>query len=316
MKNLLIIFLCSILVIGCKKEQSLSAKTITNRGIAKDTIKVADKNQVIFINASLPFIDSLKNSYKNKDDFYTIADDANFYTAEAGRYVIKNMTDTININNNKILKIGKNIFPLSKYKPWTLLLYKKGQKQLHSIFPIDIEKEFNSYYSMNEKKQSNTIEQILSKNKFNSLDILFKNEYDFNDDGFKDYIIILQNPDKNKRTIMLIENKNNKYFLVFANNSAIPCEDCGNGAESFYNYKIENIFLKFDSSYKSNDDIYKLHFEFKNEKNSYLLNKVIVVHSIIGENIENETVLDRNKFNEINLQTFNFIDFVSNYILT
>lgn len=52
-------------------------------------MRIENKNLVIFITSTLSYIDSLKNSFKNEDDFYTIADDANFYTAEAGNYIIK-----------------------------------------------------------------------------------------------------------------------------------------------------------------------------------------------------------------------------------
>ncbi|WP_048509729.1 hypothetical protein [Chryseobacterium sp. FH2] len=153
MKYFAIIIFCFIVFISCKKESNLSVNNITDNTTKADTIKLEDKSQVIFINPTLSQIDSLKKLYKNVDDFYTMADDAHFYVAEAGEFIIKNNIDTINLGKNNFVKIGKRMFPLSKYKPWTLLLYQKGKEPLN-IFPINIEKEFLNYFITENNKVS------------------------------------------------------------------------------------------------------------------------------------------------------------------
>ncbi|SFI50031.1 hypothetical protein [Halpernia frigidisoli] len=315
MKNLIIISTYFFFLSGCKKEQIVSAQNTISTKKKPDTVKIEDKNIVIFINPTLPYIDSLKNSYKNKDDFYTVADDANFYTAEAGDYIIKKGVDTININNRKILKIGTKVINISKYKPWTLLLYKKGESQVKNIFSLDIENEFSNYYVKNKENSDGDLESVLINNKFNPSNILFKNEFDFNTDGLKDYILIL-NKEDNLKTIILIERTKNNYSLSFANDNAIPCEECGNGAESFYDYKVEKDNIFFSSSYKSNENIYKIDFKFKNNKdNAFILDKVIIYKSEIGESSENKIVLDKSTFGLKTLKDFNYSNFISKYIL-
>lgn len=296
-------------MIGCKKEIHLSSENI-NKKIKIDTLELEDKNIVIFIKPSLKYLDSLKKTYKNEDDFYTIADDANFYTAEAGNYSIKNKIDTVNTFNDKIIKIGNSVISLSKYKPWTLLLYKKGE-QVVNIFPVDMEKEFFSYYPDN-KDESKTNNEILSKYNLSPSNILYKNKINFYANEEKNNVFILQNEDANKRTFLLIKNKK----TVIKSENIIPCEECGNGAESFYDYKIENGILYFSSSYKSNENIYQMNFEFTKDQNSFfILNKVIINKSSIGESNENKIILNQKEFGQIKIENFNYSDFVSKYVL-
>ena len=59
MKNT-IIFLFFLIFLGCKKEQSLKAESLQN-AVIKDTIRLTDNNQVIFISPTLSYIDKLKS---------------------------------------------------------------------------------------------------------------------------------------------------------------------------------------------------------------------------------------------------------------
>lgn len=315
MKNIFVFIICCSLFLACKKEVPLSSKNLSSNKIKTDTVRIENKNLVVFITPTSAYIDSLKNSYKNEDDFFTIADDANFYTAEAGDYIINQRVDTINITNQKILKIGGKVINVSKYKPWTLLLYKKDQSQIKNIFPIDIEKEFFNYYLKNQENNNGSLEDFLITNKLNPSNILYKNEFDFNADGLLDYILILKKDD-NVKTFILIEKANNNFSLSFASDVAIPCEACGNGAEAFYDYKVEKGNLLFSSSYKSNEDIYKIDFKFKNfADNSFVLDKVTVNSSKVGESTEKEVILDKTTFGVIRLRDFNYSDFIGKYII-
>lgn len=311
MKNT-IIFLFFLIFLGCKKEQSLKAESLQN-AVIKDTIRLTDNNQVIFISPTLSYIDKLKKSYKNQDDFYTMADDANFYVAEAGNYIIKQKIDTVNIENDKIIKIGSSTISLLKYKPWTLLLYEKG-KQVKNIFPVDIEKEFPIYFSKKNESTQN-IDDVLTSNHYTTLDIIEKNEIDINNDKKPDLALILQDKKENSKDFLLLKNIENKYAVLIKNKNAIPCEDCGNGAESFYDYKIDNASLSFSSSFKSNEDIYRMVFSFKNVNSNLLLDKVKIYKSKVGETSENESSLNKNSFGNISINDFNYSNFMSKFVL-
>lgn len=314
MKNIIVLIIYSFLFLACEKENKFSSKDVRSGKVLIDTVRTENKNVVIFIAPTSIYIDSLKNSYNNKDDFYTIADDANFYTAEAGNYIREQNVDTINITNQMVLKIGKKVIDGSKYKPWTLLLYKKEGSEIKNIYPIDIEKYFPNYYSKNSPSSNESLDDFLNNRKYNSSNILFENKFDSNS-GSQDYILIL-NKDDNIRTLIVIKKAGNSYSLSFANDNAIPCEQCGNGAQSFYDYEVKKDSLLFSSSYKSNEDIFKIDFKFKNNNgNSFFLDEVILSRSIIGASTENRVTLDKTTFGLLALQNFNYTDFISEYIL-
>lgn len=313
MKNLILIIGLCFLFICCKKEsdkQILSFKSIEKL----DTIKLEDKTQIIFINPTLSYIDSLKKSYKKKDDFYIMADDANFYMAEAGNYVRAKKVDTVNVKNNSILKIGKKVISLSKYKPWSLLLYEKGKQPAHT-FPMNIQEEFDNYF-FKKDKFFKSIEDILHTYNLNSENILYKNEADLWNDKKQDYILITKEDDNNTNDLLIIKNEKEGYSVVLENKNAIPCEDCGNGAESFYDYRVDSNSFFFSSSYKSNEDIYKIDFEFAyDKKDIYTLNTVTITKNKMGESTENKTVLNKNNFGLIPIRNFSYSSFLSKYIL-
>lgn len=313
MKKMIHMFLILLLIFSCKQEPKFTNNNFGSKSVS-DTIVINDKtDKVIFIKPTIKYLDSIKNTYKNQDDFYTIADDSNFYTAEAGNFLKENKMDTINVYNNKILKIGNSIIKLSEYKPWSLLLYKKN-KNIINVFPIDIEKEFNNYFLKKDNALS-SINDIFLKYNINSSNILNKNEEDFDSNGTKDYMLIIQNSN-GTRSLLQIENENNSYSLLFKNDHVILCEDCGNGAESFYDYNVDKSILVFSSSFKSDEEIYKTDFEFKNEGNgSFSLNSVSVFISEIGKSEENKITLSENNFGTISLKDFNYSKFLSKYIL-
>lgn len=175
-----------------------------------------------------------------------------------------------------------------------------------------------TYKGQNEKKirVSNKIEDVLSVYNINSSNILYKNEIDFNNNGKWDYVLIGKKDDNNTNDLLIIKNDNNGYSVVLENKDAIPCEDCGNGAELFYDYRVDNKSLSFTSSYKSNEDIYMIEFEFINDaKNIYVLNKATVNKSKIGESIESKTILNNKNFGIIVLKNFNYSSFLAKYIL-
>ncbi|GAA5088744.1 hypothetical protein GCM10023210_12700 [Chryseobacterium ginsengisoli] len=154
MKNTILLFISFTALFSCKKDNKKSDSIIqTTENQSK--IKVLDENKdfVIFITPTSKYIDSLKKTYKNEDDFYIIADDANYYTAEARDYILKNNIDTLDLYIDKKIRIGKIDIKLSKYKPWSLLLYRKGK--IKNVFPVDIESELPQFYEIKTKTSNN-----------------------------------------------------------------------------------------------------------------------------------------------------------------
>ena len=147
MKKTFLLFIAFALFSSCKKTNENKPQTLKKLLNVKALDK--DKDFVIFIHPTSHYLDSLKKTYKNEDDFYTIADDANYYTAEAGEYISKNNIDRVDAEIDKIIKIGKININLSQYKPWSLLLYAKGK--VKNVYPIDIEDELPKFYGIKNK---------------------------------------------------------------------------------------------------------------------------------------------------------------------
>lgn len=150
MKKIFLLFVAFTFSFSCKKTNEKD--NIKPQTVKKETnAKILDENKdfVIFIHPTSHYLDSLKKTYKNEDDFYTIADDANYYIAEAGEYISKNNIDTIDANIDKTVKIGKLNIKLSQYKPWSLLLYTKGK--IKNVYPVDIENELPKFYEIKKK---------------------------------------------------------------------------------------------------------------------------------------------------------------------
>lgn len=170
----------------------------------------------------------------------------------------------------------------------------------------------------NEKKirVSNKVEDILSGYNINSSNILYKNKIDFDNNGKGDYVLVCKKDGSNTNDLLIIKNDNAGYSVVLENNDAIPCEDCGNGAESFYDYRVDGKSLSFTSSYKSNEDIYMIEYEFTADvKSIYVLNKATVNKSRMGESLDTKAILNNKNFGIIALKDFNYSSFLSKYIL-
>ena len=95
-------------------------------------------------------LDSLKNTFKNLDDFYTMADDAHYYMSEAQNFIGNKKIDTLSIVDNKIIIFDNRDTINSKKLPlWSLVLYSKG-KNPKIIYPIDISNEYDKYFGRSE----------------------------------------------------------------------------------------------------------------------------------------------------------------------
>ncbi|MFC2466079.1 MAG: hypothetical protein ACFNYM_08345, partial [Bacteroidota bacterium] len=94
--TVLIIFtLTSCQLTNEEKKESISFNHNESITISKDTIRI-NKDVVLFVDTMFG-LDSLKNTFKNLDDFYTMADDANYYMSEAQNFIGNKKIDTLSI---------------------------------------------------------------------------------------------------------------------------------------------------------------------------------------------------------------------------
>lgn len=265
MRKLPIIIIFCFFLLECKKN-SLPQKKIDS-SVQNTFVKIKDQNQIIFIQPTLKYLDSLKSTYKNEDDFYTIADDANYYTAEAGSLLVGKGVDTINISNNKIIQIGEKKITLSKYKPWTLLLYREGGR-LTNIYPVDllspndkVQMLLTDFFNTNVLQKNNDNHKNIVTNKNDIIDslksnyqLIQKKQCDLNNDGFKDIILVFQPlkafTQKDKITLdspvyVLINNGKNE-FHVDKNKNIIYTFMPNTPAEGFRDVVIKDNFFTIE----------------------------------------------------------------------
>lgn len=144
MKNIFLLTFLSLstfIFFSCKK----SVEKIDNGLITKDTI-IFKENEVLFISPNDQEIKRLKK--KLGDDFYTIADDANFYSANATEYMDSLHVKYINATNDAIIgyKKGSKFIKISKYEnPWYVILFRSGKYKIVDL--VDFEEQYNSFFN-------------------------------------------------------------------------------------------------------------------------------------------------------------------------
>lgn len=136
---ILILLFCST-VISCNKRfenEIVSGKS--------DTILLKEPI-VLFISPSPKEIEKLKKKYK--DDFYTIADDANFYFANATEYLDSLKKKSLNYHKDIIMsyKNGTELTIIPKYKnPWYVVFYKSGTYKIVDL--LNFKEEYISFFN-------------------------------------------------------------------------------------------------------------------------------------------------------------------------
>ncbi len=176
--KLLGIVLFSILNISCK-ENTLSSlppseKVLLTEKGTKDTI--ITKTGVYLLNPSQKEIDSLKKTI-GEDNFYTVADDSNFYISKISSLLKGKMIDVENQNIN--FKKEKYLFKKKENKnSWTIIEYKEGTKpQIYSLV------EFYNKLSNSATSKNDEIESYLKNADY------FNVSFDINGDNKDDKII-------------------------------------------------------------------------------------------------------------------------------
>lgn len=125
--------------ISCKKNENIAIKTKP-----KDTLFLKE-DTILFITPSEKKIEELKKQYG--EDFYTIADDANYYYSNATEYLDSLKIKYANYNENVViaLKEGLKTKIITPQKSnWYSILYKDNEGKVTDL--INFKKEYNIFY--------------------------------------------------------------------------------------------------------------------------------------------------------------------------
>jgi hypothetical protein len=122
--------------------------------IYADTLKYIDiacDSCVLFIRPTIEQIEQLKSTYQDEEQFYIMADDASFYTANAIEYLESKNIDIFYLDSIKNVCFNKkDTFDFSNLA-WDFVLYKKN-KTPQIVKAIDLKYEFEYYYEPENEK--------------------------------------------------------------------------------------------------------------------------------------------------------------------
>ncbi|WP_395077652.1 hypothetical protein [Flavobacterium sp.] len=249
------VFLISILITSCKKnEQTSQISTSTEKAqIINDTIIVS--TGIYLLSPNENEIDSLKKTMGD-DNFYTVADDSNFYTSkiysQPNTKIIPVKFDKINFKNENYLFNKK-----SNKNNWLILDYKVGSKpQIYSL--VDF------YLKLSEQNSSNTANTSDLDSFLNNEDFL-NFSFDINGDG-KDDKIFSSKPNTGDSLVVYFY-ENNGYILKLKTTNF--SQDGGNQISEIK--KKENGF-SIVTEFPQGTDKYTYFINYSN--NNFIVNSV------------------------------------------
>jgi len=285
------LLLTLFLLISCK--QKVENKIISfEKVISNDTLYFENQNLAIFINPTITYIDGLKKTYNNEDDFYIIADDANFYNAEAQYFLKEKKIKIENISNNQFLKIGDTIIKISQYKPWTILLYNKNGS-FNNFAPIDIKESYLQFFLPEAK--------VNDLEKYQNQENYFITIFDMNQDAIPDKIISSK-PYKGDELLVFYGKQDGTFNLVLETINF--SEDGGNIIKNIVpinNSKGFNIITNFpDGGYYEEE-----HYVVP-QNHTWLLQKII--YKTRSDNSENAILYSCDVSQNIDLTKENWMD--------
>ncbi|TGN22995.1 hypothetical protein [Empedobacter tilapiae] len=152
MKNIILILLLNGLFVSCKyKESKISTNEVVSIEI-KDTIFI-ENNQVLFIIPSSNNYDEMKKRI-GEENFYTIADDANFYSANAHQFLDSLKIKYKNAKSDDIVAYKndkKTIIVQLLQEKWYTLFNKNGE--LSKIDLVTFEEDYKNILLKSPNKQ-------------------------------------------------------------------------------------------------------------------------------------------------------------------
>lgn len=242
MKYFNLLFTIFLLVItSCKESKKDTVKNdSTNVGI--DQYNVEQDSAIVFLYPTGDEIKKLKKE-KGEDDFYTIADDENFYQAKIEEILNTKNYKTVNTDKRFIKFNADVVFDKnSNENKWSVIIFKKGNK-LEVTSSVELYQKLNKlnnvdYNSIIENKNlEQTSNAESGKNTVNKIKGLWRIDC------------------KNELTTFDIDEKMNVYFSLYSNTIYI------NGVlekspDDEYILKFKNIESQNDSSLKIDEKVY------------------------------------------------------------
>lgn len=249
-KTIIILFL-SFFIFSCKNEnKTLITKNSGNLEIVEQSqSKILNENCVVFISPSSSKINLLKKKLGN--DFYTIADDINFYSANASEFLDSLKVKHIEAEETTLLSFNDKSGKLTKIEAvknnndWYAVLYNDNDKKFEITNLVD----FNTNYKFFFKIQINN---IISFKSINEIESQMNEKYskikdvkcDLNKDNLQDVILVFEPKNKTSNNdssilidspiLVLINQGNNKFSLsknvniIQTANSNCPSDGFGN----------------------------------------------------------------------------------------
>ncbi len=195
------------LFLSCKGADKSSFANKPGKFQFGDTLFINCNKCVVSIKLTEEKIKTMKSNYKNEGDFYTMADDANFYSSKAFNFFVLKNLDTLTVNNFEILNFSNKFFlNVKDISPWDLILYKKDSEP-KIIKSIEAKIEFEKYFTLNNISRDS--DNIVIPKGFYKLDSSIIN---LNNDAYSDKILVLEN-----EAVRNIENHNHfnlKFILL------------------------------------------------------------------------------------------------------
>ncbi len=303
---------------SCKKTEINEEHTSFSK-MTSDTLIINDENFIITFKWNTHEIDDYKANFKNEDDFYTIMDDVNYYTAEAQKcfqnfgvqelIIDKKKYNYIKISNTDFIKIDT-----LKFFDQILILKNKKAK---IIKPVDLLLECKNLSTNSfdlKESELKSFDQFTPKN----YSILTKLEYDWTGDKIQDMLIVYDSVPSNKweglgkrPLIGLRGKKDNLYEFWFRNDDAVPCRSCSGNADPDFELKIENGKLQYQDVSLLSSTAKSIRYTF--DQNLYLETIDLNIEEL-GDK-EKKSHIDQNKFPKVNLRNIDIKKFEREFLV-
>ncbi|MBS7563812.1 hypothetical protein KHS38_05300 [Mucilaginibacter sp. Bleaf8] len=305
--NLLLAMLIIMFSVACNRSQ----KTKISIPSGTDTITLND-NEVIFISPSDQSIKKLKK--KQGEDFYTVADDANNYFAEASSYLDSLEVSYKSYDDNKIIVFNKNNKSVKiprHTSPWYVIFYKDGRYETLDL--INVKEGYSKFFNNKSPVNRNHLyaKPIIDSIAEKKYSVVEEKECDLNTDGFRDMIIVFgnnsdidtQDPTTKIAPVALLLNEQNKKYTVLINENIYP----NNFGDAFKRLVVKNNYFTIELLNEIPD-------QYISEKYvTFKFNKVSkeVILSKYGESIDwndgkrNETLCSDKDLGRILFQAYN-----------
>lgn len=297
---------------SCKKQQNISLTNALNEKQNSDTIFL-DSKSILFISPSDKNIEKLK--MQKGDDFYTIADDANAYYANATEYLDSLKIKYTNNDDDKIIgyKINGQFVHIPKNKSsWYVIFFNDNYYKTLDL--VNIRNEYTKFFNQNFTKENSgnsemksIIDSISGKQYF----LVNNLECDLNNDSLPDQIITFgnneeidpHNPDTKIAPIVVLIKKINKKYNILVNDKIYP----NNFADAFKKVVVKNSYFTIELSNEIPDQyISSKYITFKYD---LILKKIFLFK--YGKNTDwsidkkDKTLFTNKNFGEILYENFN-----------